>query len=59
MSLEDIFEGLKEDYASSKSQEIDQGTTTVGPHRDDLVFYVNDRNVRNLWVPRPAADSLH
>lgn len=46
MSLEDIFEGLKEDYASSKSQEIDQGTTTVGPHRDDLVFYVNDRNVQ-------------
>lgn len=46
MSMEEIFNGLQKDYASSKTQEIDQGTTTVGPHRDDLIFYVNDRNVQ-------------
>ncbi len=46
MSVEDIFESLKEEYKSATTQEIDQGTTTIGPHRDDLIFYVNDRNVQ-------------
>lgn len=46
MTKEELFEHLKEDYEAVKPQEIDQGTTTVGPHRDDLVFYVNDRNVQ-------------
>lgn len=46
LTVEEIFEILKENYASIQTQEIDQGTTTVGPHRDDLVFYVNERNVQ-------------
>lgn len=46
MTVEEIFNHLMEDYENSLSQEIDQGTTTVGPHRDDLFFYVNDRNVQ-------------
>ncbi len=46
MSVETIFTGLKEDYQTAETQEIDQGTTTIGPHRDDLVFYVNERNVQ-------------
>lgn len=46
LSVEEIFEQLKENYQSSQQQEIDQGTTTLGPHRDDLIFYVNDRNVQ-------------
>lgn len=46
MSVEEIFKALKEDYQANITQEIDQGTTTVGPHRDDLIFYVNDRNVQ-------------
>ncbi len=46
MSVETIFAGLKEDYQTAETQEIDQGTTTIGPHRDDLVFYVNERNVQ-------------
>lgn len=46
MSVEEIFNQLKEDYQSSMTQEVDQGTTTTGPHRDDLVFYVNERNVQ-------------
>lgn len=45
-TVEEIFEILKENYASIQMQEIDQGTTTVGPHRDDLIFYVNERNVQ-------------
>lgn len=46
LTVEEIFEILKENYAAIQTQEIDQGTTTVGPHRDDLIFYVNERNVQ-------------
>src|SRR5699024_5118192 len=46
LSIEEIFNRLKELYKSARQQEIDQGTTTLGPHRDDLVFYVNDKNVQ-------------
>ena len=46
LSIEEIFNQLKELYKSAQQQEIDQGTTTLGPHRDDLIFYVNDKNVQ-------------
>lgn len=46
MSVEEIFNRLKEEYKTVTAQEIDQGTTTIGPHRDDLIFYVNGRNVQ-------------
>ncbi len=46
LTVEEIFEILKINYKSVESQEIDQGTTTLGPHRDDLVFFVNERNVQ-------------
>lgn len=46
MSVEEMFKALKEDYEANITQEIDQGTTTIGPHRDDLIFYVNNRNVQ-------------
>lgn len=29
-----------------KEKEIDRGTTLIGPHRDDLLFYVNNKNVQ-------------
>lgn len=46
MSKEELFNQLQLEYQKSKEQEIDQGTTTIGPHRDDLVFYVNERNIQ-------------
>src|SRR5699024_4130931 len=46
LNVEEIFNELKKQYESSQQQEIDQGTTTLGPHRDDLIFYVNGRNVQ-------------
>ena len=46
MTVEEIFNHLMADYEKSISQEIDQGTTTIGPHRDDIVFHVNNRNVQ-------------
>jgi DNA replication and repair protein RecF len=29
-----------------KLKEIERGTSLIGPHRDDLLFYVNDRDVQ-------------
>lgn len=46
MSKEELLSQLQKDYEKAKEQEIDQGTTTLGPHRDDLIFYVNERNVQ-------------
>ncbi|MBC1435438.1 DNA replication/repair protein RecF [Listeria rocourtiae] len=31
---------------SIAQREIDRGVTLIGPHRDDLFFYVNDQNVQ-------------
>lgn len=40
--IESIYENK---FYELKEKEIERGTTLVGPHRDDLIFYVNDRNV--------------
>lgn len=29
-----------------RKNEIDRGTTLIGPHRDDLTFYINDKDVK-------------
>ncbi|MBM7601355.1 DNA replication and repair protein RecF [Virgibacillus halotolerans] len=33
-------------FHEMKDKEIDRGTTLIGPHRDDLVFYVNGKDVQ-------------
>jgi DNA replication and repair protein RecF len=33
-------------FRDMKDKEIDRGTTLIGPHRDDLVFYVNGKDVQ-------------
>lgn len=37
---------LLEQYKENQQREMDQGTTIIGPHRDDIRFYVNDKNVQ-------------
>ncbi|OZM56559.1 DNA replication/repair protein RecF [Lottiidibacillus patelloidae] len=41
---------MKEDYINKfteiRKREIDRGTTLLGPHRDDLEFLVNEKNVQ-------------
>lgn len=44
----EMIEALAEDYEKTLEREIDQGTTVIGPHRDDLVFYVNEKNVQTF-----------
>jgi len=33
-------------FRELEEREIDRGTTLIGPHRDDLLFYVNTKNVQ-------------
>lgn len=35
-----------EAFARSEQNELRRGTTLVGPHRDDLIFYINDKDVK-------------
>lgn len=35
-------------FLKAKEKEIDRGTTLLGPHRDDLAFFVNGKNVQTF-----------
>ncbi|WP_335871928.1 DNA replication/repair protein RecF [Bacillus sp. 2205SS5-2] len=41
----DVFE---QKFASIRQREIERGVTLAGPHRDDLQFLVNDRDVQTF-----------
>ncbi|MCT4396488.1 DNA replication/repair protein RecF [Periweissella beninensis] len=43
-----IKTALTNKFASQKNRELQQGTTVVGPHRDDLQFLVNGQNVQSF-----------
>lgn len=43
-----IYLKLMEEHERVKTREREQGTTLFGPHRDDLVFYVDDKNVHQF-----------
>lgn len=38
----------EEKFSKIKNREIERGVTMFGPHRDDLVFYVNGRDVQTF-----------
>ncbi|NIK12776.1 DNA replication/repair protein RecF [Alkalibacillus almallahensis] len=44
--LETIIEIYKAHFTSIEDREVERGTTLAGPHRDDLMFEVNGRNVQ-------------
>lgn len=35
-----------QEFQKIKTKEIDRGTTLIGPHRDDLIFLINGRDVQ-------------
>src|SRR5699024_9928883 len=37
---------LRNAYQKNEQNEIYRGTTLVGPHRDDLLFFINDKEVK-------------
>lgn len=48
MSLSKIIETFEEKFHQVRVREIERGVTLVGPHRDDLIFYVNSRDVQTF-----------
>ncbi|MDO4903086.1 MAG: DNA replication/repair protein RecF [Limosilactobacillus sp.] len=47
-TVDDAYQQLLSTYKENKSQEIEQGSTMFGPHRDDIRFMVNDKNVQSF-----------
>lgn len=45
-SEEDIAYAMKEDLKTSLEKDLRLGFTTIGPHRDDIKFILNDTDVR-------------
>jgi DNA replication and repair protein RecF len=44
--LSKIGNGYQESFSKLKEKEIERGVTLFGPHRDDVLFYVNGRDVQ-------------
>src|SRR5699024_7730404 len=47
-SKEQIIENLHQAYKKNEANELYRGTTLVGPHRDDLQLFINDRDVKQF-----------
>jgi DNA replication and repair protein RecF len=43
---EEITSIYENKFLEMQEKEIERGTTLIGPHRDDLLFYVNGKNVQ-------------
>ncbi|MBP3040518.1 DNA replication/repair protein RecF [Bacillaceae bacterium Marseille-Q3522] len=46
--LSKMITAFENKFLKVRQREIDRGTTLFGPHRDDLLFFVNDRNVQTF-----------
>ena len=49
-------DALARRLAETAEKEVWNGSTLVGPHRDDLVFELGGRDLATLRLARPAAD---
>ncbi len=47
-SVETIYQALLKQFTEIKDKEIQRGTTLLGPHRDDLKFAINDKEVQSF-----------
>jgi DNA replication and repair protein RecF len=46
--LSKMIEEFQNKFVKIKDREIDRSTTLFGPHRDDLIFYVNEKDVQTF-----------
>ncbi len=46
IDTEALFVLLMDHYKRNKKRDREQGNTFIGPHRDDISFYINDKNVQ-------------
>lgn len=44
--LTKMIEAYEQKFAKIREKEIERGATLAGPHRDDMLFYVNDHDVQ-------------
>ncbi len=44
----ELKNNLKKEFEKQKEKEKKQKITLIGPHRDDLEFYINNDNIKNL-----------
>lgn len=47
LSCDKIASGMKEKLNAQTESDIQRGTTSIGPHRDDFILKVNDRILRD------------
>ncbi|GEK28989.1 DNA replication/repair protein RecF [Furfurilactobacillus siliginis] len=47
-TVDEIYQSYQEQFERQQHKEIEQGTTLIGPHRDDLHFLVNGKNVQTF-----------
>src|SRR5699024_5441668 len=47
-SKEQNIEKLHQAYKKNEANELYRGTTLIGPHRDDLQLFINDRDVKQF-----------
>lgn len=45
---EAMLTALMDSFQKGRQREIDRGMTMTGPHRDDLLFYVNNKNIQTF-----------
>lgn len=48
LDLTKMIEEFQGKFAQIRLREIERGVTLIGPHRDDLVFFVNGRDVQTF-----------
>ncbi|WP_042354590.1 DNA replication/repair protein RecF [Bacillus rubiinfantis] len=48
LDLSKIVASFQEKFEKVKNREIERGTTLFGPHRDDILFFVNGRDVQTF-----------
>ncbi|WP_066074195.1 DNA replication/repair protein RecF [Neobacillus soli] len=46
--LSKMIASFEEKFSKVRTREIERGTTLFGPHRDDLLFFVNGRDVQTF-----------
>lgn len=47
-SIDKLKISIKKKYLKEKNKEINQGMTLFGPNRDDFVFYIEDKDMKNF-----------
>ncbi|MBM6616940.1 DNA replication/repair protein RecF [Bacillus suaedaesalsae] len=48
IDLSKMIESYEQKFDKIRDREIDRGMTLAGPHRDDLIFFVNGKDVQNF-----------